>query len=265
MINTKSIYRSANGGLTWDSVATFNTNLINIFIAPGNKAFFVGKGSPSVYRTLDFGATFTTINTGSNTPWDVYFTDNTNGFLLASNGLYASADGGTTWNLVNTPYLNLTGGVYESLYFSDPVTGVIPTGSKIYRCNGSIQNWQFVPVNTGGSYTPNFQNISVPSANVIYVSSEGGMLYKSTDGGASFNFVSNLNVPGSPGFMDIHFLTDLIGYASYSRYIFKTTDGGLSWTKVVSLGEDVISEIHFTDAGHGWACGTSGTVLIFKP
>jgi photosystem II stability/assembly factor-like uncharacterized protein len=77
----------------------------------------------------------------------------------------------------------------------------------------------------------------------------------------SFTFIKKLD---EAGFTDIHFLTDQIGYASAGRTLYKTTDGGTNWTKVVSLGEATITEIHFTDATHGWACGSNGVVLTFK-
>lgn len=48
-------------------------------------------------------------------------------------------------------------------------------------------------------------------------------------------------------------------------YIFKTTDSGNTWTKVVAVASSTpyLMELHFTDANHGWACGSNGMILKF--
>jgi len=51
---------------------------------------------------------------------------------------------------------------------------------------------------------------------------------------------------------------------SLGTRIYKTTDAGTTWSVVVALVSASIMEIHFTDAGHGWACCADGDVLRFN-
>ena len=46
-------------------------------------------------------------------------------------------------------------------------------------------------------------------------------------------------------------------------YVYKTINGGNTWTKEVVLPNKLIIEVHFRDAQHGWACGTDGVILKF--
>jgi photosystem II stability/assembly factor-like uncharacterized protein len=64
--------------------------------------------------------------------------------------------------------------------------------------------------------------------------------------------------------LPIHFINENIGYESFGHRIFKTTDGGINWTKIIGLGNSNIVEIHFIDEMHGWAICFDGTILKYN-
>ena len=68
----------------------------------------------------------------------------------------------------------------------------------------------------------------------------------------------------NPGYHDLHFLDDKIGYMSDGHYVLKTIDGGVTWTKEVSDPSMIFYELHFIDINHGWAAGSHGTILKFS-
>lgn len=253
-----NLYKSTDGGINWVKLTAPTVNWHNCFVTPDNKAFFLTYSSSSIFKTLDGGSSFTNPAIGS-PPTDIFFTDNNNGFCIANDGLYNTVDAGVTWQKISTTGLPLIGTSYASLSFLNNTTGLVISPNGIYRCNGSVTNWQQSVLNGSTSGTSS-GSLYIASASIVYAAG-GGEVFKSTDGGANFNFIKKFE---DPGFTDIHFLTDQLGYVSCGRSIYKTSDGGINWSKVVSLGEGSIIEIHFTDATHGWACGSNGTVLIFK-
>ena len=251
------VYKSTDGGNSWLPVLS-NNALYNIFVTNDSKAFFVGQ-SNMIFKTIDGGSSFT--NTPiSAIPTDVFFIDNSNGLCITQDGLYATTDAGLTWPKITTTGLPSIGSGYASISFINNTKGWVVLQGGIYRSVGSFSNWQQATVNggAGGGY---YASVYTTSATNVYVANFAGEIFKSTDGGTTFTFLKNLN---AGGFTDIHFLTDLTGYASSGRSVFKTTDGGVNWSKVVSLGHGSLGELHFTDATHGWACGSDGVVLTFK-
>ena len=92
-------------------------------------------------------------------------------------------------------------------------------------------------------------------------SSNGGQVYKSTNGGLNFSLIKTLT---GGGYLDLHFINNEIGYACFGHRIYKTTDGGATWQVVVAMGNTELVELHFTDASHGWACGRDGSILRFN-
>ncbi len=250
------LYKTTDGGVSWSKLGLTNNQWNNCFVTADGKASFVTYASNSIFKTIDGGSSFANPTVGS-IPLDIFFTDNNNGFCIAQDGLYKSVDAGVSWQKIITT--GLPSGSYASLSFINTTTGWVVSQTGISRSGGSLTTWQASVINGGSSGS--FGSVYGVSATVVYAANYSGEIFKSTDGGANFNFIKKLE---DATYTDIHFLTDQIGYANSGRSIFKTSDGGANWNKVVSLGENTISEIHFTDANHGWACGSNGVVLTFK-
>ena len=250
------LYKTINGGVSWAKLSLTNNQWYNCFVTADGKASFVTHSSNSIFKTIDGGSSFANPTVGS-VPLDIFFTDNSNGFCMAQDGLYKSVDAGVSWQKITAT--GLPSGSYASLSFINNTTGWVVSQTGISRSGGSLTNWQASAI-SGGS-PDNFGSVYAVSATVIYAANFSGEIFKSTDGGTNFSFIKKLE---ETNFTDIHFLTDQTGYACSGRSIYKTTDGGANWIKVVSLGENKITEIHFTDTSHGWACCTNGVVLIFK-
>jgi photosystem II stability/assembly factor-like uncharacterized protein len=236
----------------------------NISVTNNGNVFFVSIYQNYIYKSIDGGSTLTSFLTPGTRAYDIFFTDNANGYYLGQGDLYNTIDGGVNWTKVNTTGLSFASNatsILSSLFFTNTSTGWIVNGANVFKTNGSIQNW--VPASfTGIQPTAPFQFIYVTPNNNIYISNRIGELYKSVDGGTTFSLLKLFS--SSSLFCDIHFVDDNTGYVSAGNRIYKTTDAGATWNVVVALGEAILIELHFTDAGHGWACGSKGTVLVFN-
>ncbi len=252
----KNLWKSVDGGNTW-TVLLANKRFTNIFVTNDFKGFFLdGNGVQKNSGGLN---NFTqTISYPSGSICDVFFPDNTNGFFFTGSTLYKTTDAAATWNIV--PF-TFSGTSYSALFFINNTSGWLGSGKSTFITNGTTVS---PPVMLNGLQPDDkLTSIYAPSAMVIFAATAAGVIFKSTDAGLSFNVVMNLN-GNAAGITDLHFLSTTPGYVSNSRFVYKTTDGGATWTKVVSMGSAIIIEIHFIDGTHGWACCNDGSLLIFN-
>lgn len=89
-----------------------------------------------------------------------------------------------------------------------------------------------------------------------------GRLYRTTDGGSTWNTV---NESITYSIRDIFFVNNLtgwaVGFGDLNQTISKTTDGGLSWfNQPTEISISPIS-VYFIDSNHGWLCSTVGRIL----
>lgn len=85
----------------------------------------------------------------------------------------------------------------------------------------------------------------------------GGTIWQSVGGGTVLDTVDVLNIfalDSSIAFCSASPITDTINHKT-SSYIFKTDNGGKTWTKVFTQSEGLINGTFFFDNSHGVACG----------
>ncbi len=153
----------------------------------------------------------------------VYFTNDTTGFIIGSNGLLLNTlDGGNTWETITTNVLhnlqtisfaNEEVGYINGLKTADGgVTWMTQTSSEIY----------------GFMYAYNENRIMAGHG-----SSFDGTIYESYDGGQSW--VTTFTFGGGTFFNDCDFFNQAEGYLSswYAGHLFKTVDGGANWSEIV--------------------------------
>ena len=256
--NNSAIFKTVDGGATWNHISS--KTAANISVTNDSKAFFVSGREDSIYRTTDGGVTITGYRIPLATLYDIFFSDNNNGLCTSSTGMYNTTNGGNSWNLL-TSLPNLTTNDQPSLFMYDNANAWVCYSNKIYHANGNLATWKLDSVPSPVSNI-GLIGLYATSSTVVYCSSYTGYLFKSTDGGNHFSFLRKMDaVNNGTSFSDLHFIDANLGYMSVGSRIYKTTDAGNNWTVVVALGTTDISEIHFTDATHGWACCEDGTVL----
>lgn len=114
--------------------------------------------------------------------------------------------------------------------------------------NTGAGSWQWLrPDVQGGTIFSTF----FIDANTGWAASNGGVILKTTDGGANWTaqFTGNLY-----NFWDIHFIDANTGWAvgDYGT-IYKTVDGGTTWTKVTGtpIPAVTLQSVYFADASYG--------------
>lgn len=189
-----SYKRSTNGGVTWTTPISSNCSSLAVDPANSQRVFVAVNGS-GIRRSLDGGASFTTLSTGlpatgftrivlaqSRSAPDVLYAAYANGG--SSIGFYRSADGGTTWTqLTNTPAFASPQAWYDMSVGVDPVNanhvycgGVSPqyaTAGVIESTNGG-QSWTEISA-IGGQIHPDQHWIAFAADNTPWFGCDGGV------------------------------------------------------------------------------------------
>lgn len=194
-----AIWRSADGGDTWDSLPAFSPGVTVHFVAvdPLDRNTLYAATSPQgVFKSTDGRLTWTAINTGippvrdgSVNVYRVWADPKIPRVIFAAAdniGLLRSADGGASWAVVMGNYFNAA-------------------------------TLAFDPFSSGTLYL-----------------AMGNRVTKSMDDGKSFTPLSTLPDEFYPNVLVADPLHAAVLYAGTYSGIFKSTDGGATWTKKAS-------------------------------
>lgn len=286
---------SNNGGSSWTTIASGVTvTLRNIHFVNENLGF-IGCSNGQVLRTTNGGTTWNAVTSGAATVNNVYFANDTHGFLVGGSNLYETNNGGQSWTQVDSPF----SGVLLRLFFSSENVGYMVTDADgIYRTNDGGQTWtqtitpndisdpwnaiHFVDDNTGyicggvgrinkttnGGET--WVNMATglgqelftcfsPSKEIAYFGANGGKIYKTENGGISV-FQQTALFPSV--IQKLYFLNDEVGFAcSANGAMLKTIDGGNNWIPKPTNTTTTLTDIHFINWNEGFASAGDGYII----
>ncbi len=158
----------------------------------------------------------------------------------------------------------------RAIHFVDSMTGwAAGDGGAVYRTTDGGRDWKPLSINSAADinfiYFIDWNRgwmIGKPGGKAGDENEGENILFITTNGGRAWTYRSLPNVTS------LYFINAKTGWAvGRNSTLLKTTDGGLEWSKVKGI-EKVIgsliessnynfgfSDIHFTDAQHGWLIG----------
>ncbi len=157
------------------------------------------------------------INVSNNFINEIFFQNNTLGYLAGKNGIFKSIDGGVTWSFLNDRFvLNIA---------------VTNNGNAFF-----VKDSIYKTVNAGLSFT----NLYSPNASDIYFvnNNEGffinsNQLFKTIDAGSTWQNVAATNFPNSGGgYSSICFNSNNNGVLVNALGIYRTNGGITNWIPV---------------------------------
>ena len=110
---------------------------------------------------------------------------------------------------------------------NDITTGII------YQSFDGGTSWDTVYYQMVDSLLGRLHKVNVVNSNTVYVTNSGSRVFKSTDGGSSWNNLAIPTLESGPATDALYFVNNEIGFiGNHYGEIFKTVNGGLSWELV---------------------------------
>ncbi|WP_422105027.1 YCF48-related protein [Winogradskyella sp.] len=259
--NNGIILKTIDGGENWyttrDNSNITPSNYLTVYFV-NDTIGFATREHNNMYKTTDAGETWVEISGTGQATFDFHFLDVNNGFATGEFGAtYKTTDGGNTWSQIFFQNGFVGGTSMYGIYFQDSNIGYA-TGAR-----GRIVK----TTNGGNTWTPHsityidFRQIQFVDDNIGYAQSRSNF-YKTTDGGDSWILAGSLSLGTSVSSSDFIFISESLGYATtggpYGGHVFKTIDGGITWT-ALNNGNDIIDEgitsIFFLDENNGFMSG----------
>jgi photosystem II stability/assembly factor-like uncharacterized protein len=243
------IYRSNNGGNSWEFFITNLYFITAMVIDPKNPSLFYLVGNEHVYKSFDGGITWDAkylIDTV-----DVYISDifissqNSETIYMGGNceiprqvmAFYKSKNGGETWKRTQVSVLPLPYNYATSCFAVDPndenifyiggAGGVFP--GAMFRSINEGFTWE--DISDGLERAVTAMAIDPDYSQNIYVSTYYRGIYRSNNGGSTWIIEEELNDYVYDLAIDPQ-NTNIIYGGGYRGTCFKSIDGGITWPRI---------------------------------
>jgi len=262
-----NIVRTVDGGATWQTIQPQGSGqrLWDVEYADANTVFLAGDNG-AISRSTNAGATWAAIQSGA--------AGVTHGFdAIDARHAWSGQDageiayttnGGRQWIRASVQGFDVLGQIM-AVAFADSSTGwaggndAFFGGSRgvLSRSSDGGKTWaeqlEFSDFTFNGLETINSLTAFAVGG---FDFTGGGLVLRTTNGGTFWEDVT----PASEGFRDVFFIDASTGWIVGSS-IYKTTDGGSSWTKQYGDSSSELDAISFFDPLNGWATGFNNLVL----
>lgn len=175
---------------------------------------------------------------------DIYFTDLSNGYVTTNNGVYKSADGGSSWTKI------VTGSDFYNIGAIGSKACFVNQSPTVYNTLDYGGSFNVKTYSTSGGTSPGFNDCFYTNNNTCYAASNL-YIWKSTNGGASFDTIHNFGGTISMTGAVLFFSDDNQGWVARNNHLYKTTDGGVNWAENHALS-NAFGPICFPDADNGF-------------
>lgn len=187
------------------------------------------------------------------------FIDDRQGWAAGHDGVILhTADGGETWTLQRE---DLEGDKpLFGIRFRDAQHGfaVGLFGTAVQTADGGA-SWTPLAVETGPATDHHLYGIFGDGGSVLCIAGEAGLVYRSTDGGATWATLQTSN-PGS-FWAGLQLKSGRLIIAGQRGHIFASDDQGVTWSEVPSGTQQSLTGLTQLPDGHLLLVGLAGTTL----
>jgi photosystem II stability/assembly factor-like uncharacterized protein len=263
-----TILKSNDKGLSWkNSTVGLLSNCMAISLVDEKNGWALSEKG-EILNTKDGGFKWDTTNIEENflktknKYYDIFFLNSNNGWIVGDYGLILNTtNGGETWTSQKLTSKNFL----KKIFFIDESMGwIVGSQGTFFRTTDGGKTWNYVqlPINIFMS------DVTFLNQNEGWIVGDNYNIISVTEGGAKSNVQQQAQqIIGS--LTSVYFLDKKNGWVSSSSgLIFKTVNGGATWTKVspkiIGLHDKgkSINDVYFRNANEGWAVGISGNILF---
>ena len=250
--NANSLTKTTDGGQTWQRIFTPGYTSDYWWIDFINESYGFIAANGKVLRTIDGGQNWQIIQAGDSYP--LFSIDVIDSLHIASAGyggtgypaknIYSS-DAGYTW--INGG--QITAESVNCIKYINADTGyIVLTEVSARKTTNRGQSWTII-----GGIDDNYELQFFKADNIGY---SAGTVLKINKAEGNFNIWNRLILNDT--FSDVYFTSEITGYVA-SRWFYKTTDSGISWTMLpnfpTNLFTSTLGSLTFTDSLTGFVGG----------
>ena len=277
-----ALLHTADGGATWEQIETPRGASFRVITFVGQHGWVLGSCSSfpppepaevpdcgsnriALLHTEDGGATWGLLDNDLPARFfrDLVFVDETRGWAIASSGgMFATSDGGLTWQ----PAIDAPLSSFEAVSFRDGLQGwaIARRGCGRDSCSLALfstadggANWTSKPI--GIDLRRGLELTLLATDQGLYLASTGvdfqvpGLAVRSVDDGASWQPMAHPTLD----LRVLEFADRQVGYAIGGDVLFRTDDAGRSWRRLgPAPGGTRFGAIGFRDADRGFVTGS---------
>lgn len=277
------IIHTLDGGDNWIIQESNTENeIVDVFFLNSQ----VGWASSFNYSTPPYGTLLLKTNNGGNDwvnePYPtenifitcILFLDSLVGWMGGTpHALVNTTDGGNTWQQADVdtstlaffPVLNIK---FYNEQYGYACGGMFDIAGVTWRTNNGGEKWYAIDVSDAPADEVHdlylFDSIRVIGAGGDPDFGYGVGLIRTFDAGLNWEY-EELGVQGNA--YDIDFVNSAEAWAPLGpqRKFIYSVDSGATWSEIATPESTAIYEIVFPDSLHGFAVGSEGTMLKFKP
>ncbi len=242
------IYRTTDGGATWDSISPHRAYRIQF--ANDSLGWAIDNQSDVLARTVDGGVSwdFQLSFLGTGYFADLHFLDDSIGVVVRGEKFYRSEDGGLNWKLVQKGGVDHSGMELSSVHFRDGAGWAMGALGGSFKSTDKGQHWN---ERSEDVHSEDLSAVHFPSSSTGFVSSESGVL-KTEQGGEDWSFQA---IDPYLSATDVFFHDEEKGWILAGSDVLRTSNGGADWKKVEDSLVGNFRALHFTNASLGIAVG----------
>lgn len=202
---------------------------------------------------------------------EIYFRNESYGYLVAGRKMFVTADAGRTWNETRLyrqgEFKNLTP-EFLSIRFADKKRGIaigsllrkiknedIVVDSLVMRTDDGGENWTRIQMPT----KTELFHLDFNGSSHAWIVGDGGVILASTDSGRTW---VKQGSGTTNALYNVDFRDDNEGYAVGEKgTILRTETGGSVWTRVITSFPETFMRVDFADDKNGWIVGYKGSIL----
>jgi len=288
MVSEDGLYKSTDGGITWQVHQVDQPGHVNeawgIAMDPLVQGVIYADTNLGLLKTQDSGLNWSLLSSslagGLRSP---ILIDPENSQIIyartdGNHGVRKSTDGGQTWFGAN--HGRGDSGESRAVAVDPTDSAVVYAGGSLGVCKSSDGGSSWLQASNGIEMENGWDLIASlavepDNTQVVYAGAQYGRIYRSADGGDSWELKSDLDL--SVDCLLVHRFDSALVYAGTAAGIYRSADGGTSWTRVThgldnvpirelqmdSLGNlyaatAEVGILKSTDAGNSWEVANSG-------
>ncbi len=179
---------------------------------------------------------------------------------LFPSGVFTSEDGGRSWTTVPAA----EGQTWFAGDFVDPLSGALAgRGAPV-----TVRRRTLEPARTADLGLRTIHRLELRAPTSGWMVGDGGLVMKTADLGKSWQSTAGELPDDAARHFDLHALAvvqeNCWTAGTPGTRIFRTRDGGASWTSHDTGCTAPLHSLAFVDARHGWAVGALGTILATR-